>query len=111
MVAAMGNNTIIHADGAALKQEIAKNEVVLVDFWAGWCAPCKAVAPLIDRLATEFPGVRIVKVDAEAHKELLEEYEVQSLPTVQVYRSGERVEQLRGKIPYTLMQRALQNAS
>ncbi|WP_439617947.1 thioredoxin family protein [Shinella sp.] len=105
----MDSENIIHADGTALKQAISANEVVLVDFWASWCAPCRAMAPLIDRLASEFPAVKIIKVDAERHEDLLSEYEVQSLPTLQVYRSGMRVEQLRGKVPYTLMQRALQN--
>lgn len=105
----MANERIVHADGAVLKSALEKDETVLVDFWAEWCAPCRAMAPLIDRLAVEFPGVRIVKVDAQAHEQLLEQYNVQSLPTIQVYHKGERTEQLSGKVPYTLMQRALQS--
>lgn len=104
----MSSDRIVHADGTALKQEIAGNDVVLVDFWASWCAPCKAMAPLLDRIAGEYPGVRVVKVDAEAHEPLMAEYDVMSLPTILIYRGGERVEQLQGKVPYVLLQRALQ---
>ena len=107
----MADSRILHADGPALKGAIQGNETVLVDFWAEWCAPCRAMSPLIDRLAAEFPNVRIVKVDAQAHDNLLEEYDVQSLPTIQVYHRGQRTEQLRGKVPYTLMQRAIESVA
>ena len=100
---------IVHADGVSLKQEIADNELVLVDFWATWCAPCRAMAPSLERLVGEFPNLKIVKIDADAHEELLEEYDVKSLPTLLLYRSGNRVNQLLGNTPYTLMQRAIQS--
>lgn len=106
----MASQQVVHADGASLKREIASNELVMVDFWAAWCAPCRAMAPMLDRLAGEFPSLRIVKVDADANKEFLEEYDVKSLPTLLVYRSGSRVEQLVGKVPYALMVRAIQGA-
>lgn len=106
----MLNQQIVHADGASLKQEIAGNELLMVDFWATWCAPCRAMAPMLDRLAGEFPNLRVVKIDADANADLLKEYDVKSLPTLLVYRSGKRVEQLVGKVPYAIMQRAIQGA-
>ena len=81
----------------------------MVDFWATWCAPCRAMAPMLDRLAGEFPNLRIVKIDADANADLLNEYDVKSLPTLLVYRSGSRVEQLVGKVPYAMMLRAIQS--
>jgi thioredoxin 1 len=107
----MSSGKFIDADGADLKREISQDKVVLVDFWASWCAPCRAMAPLFNRLSAEFPNVQILKVDAEAHKSLLEEYDVRSLPTIQIYSSGKQIEKLQGKVPYTLMQRALQNVA
>lgn len=101
---------VVHADGPALLSHIRNDEHVMVDFWASWCAPCRAMAPLLDRLAKDFPQLRIVKVDAEAHKPLLEVYGVRSLPTLQFFRNGERVEQLMGKVPYEMMRRAVQGA-
>ena len=106
----MMSQQIVHADGASLKQEIAGNELLMVDFWATWCAPCRAMAPMLDRLAGEFPNLRVVKIDADANADLLKEYDVKSLPTLLVYRSGKRVEQLVGKVPYAIMQRAIQGA-
>ncbi|MEQ1714960.1 MAG: thioredoxin family protein [Hyphomicrobium sp.] len=104
----MSSQQVVHADGAVLKQEIADNEFLMVDFWAAWCAPCRAMAPMLDRLAGEFPNLRIVKVDADTNADLLKEYDVKSLPTLLVYRSGHRVEQLVGKVPYAIMVRAIQ---
>lgn len=106
----MNGEQTVHADGDALKTHIKEDDLVMVDFWAAWCAPCRAMAPMLDRLAKEFPSLRIVKVDAEAHKDLLGDYDVRSLPTLQVYRAGKRVDQLMGKVPYEMMRRAVQSA-
>lgn len=106
----MDGTQVVHADGDALLSHIRNDEHVMVDFWATWCAPCRAMAPLLDRLAKEFPDLRIVKVDAEEHKALLEVHDVRSLPTLQFYRKGERVEQLMGKVPYEMMRRTLQGS-
>ncbi len=102
---------VVHADGEMLTSHVRDDALVLVDFWATWCAPCRAMAPLLDRLAKEFPALRIVKVDAEAHKDLLDAYNVKSLPTLQVYRDGSLVDQLLGKVPYELMRRAVTAAT
>lgn len=106
----MEGEQMVHADGEALQGHIKDDDLVMVDFWATWCAPCRAMAPMLDRLAKEFPGLRIVKVDAEEHKQLLSDYDVRSLPTLQVYRAGQRVDQLMGKVPYEMMRRAVQSA-
>ena len=106
----MQGEQVVQADGETLQDHIQGDALVLVDFWADWCAPCRAMAPLLDRLASEYPQLRIVKVDAEAHKPLLEQYGVRSLPTLQVYRNGERVDELMGKVPYQMMRRAVDTA-
>ena len=106
----MLSEQVVHSEGTSLKQHIAENKLLMVDFWATWCAPCLAMAPMLDRLAGEFPSLRIVKIDADAHKDLLDEYDVRSLPTLLVYRSGERVDRLTGKVPYAMMRRAVEGA-
>ena len=63
---------------------------VLVDFWAPWCAPCKALAPTLDELAEEYGGeMEIVKVDIEANPKLAERFEVRGIPLLMVVKDGE----------------------
>ncbi|MBN9206922.1 thioredoxin family protein [Methylibium petroleiphilum] len=107
----MTTHRVVEADAEALKTHLQSPGLVMVDFWAAWCAPCRAMAPMLDRLAIEFPGVRVVKVDAETHKDVLETYGVRSLPTLQLYRNQSKLEQLIGKVPYELMRRAVLDAA
>lgn len=103
-------NRVVDTDAEGLKAHLQRSGLVMVDFWAAWCAPCKVVAPMLDRLAIEFPDVRVVKVDADAHKDILESYGVRSLPTLQLYRNGTRLDQLMGKVPYEFIRRSVLNA-
>ncbi|MCS3470103.1 thioredoxin 1 [Pseudomonas sp. JUb42] len=107
----MEGEQMMHVDGESLVRHIREDEFVMVDFWATWCAPCRAMAPMLDRLAKEFPSLRIVKIDAEEHKHLLNDYDVRSLPNLQIYRAGQRVDQLMGKVPYEMIRRAVASAT
>ncbi|MEA3274559.1 MAG: thioredoxin [Pseudomonadota bacterium] len=73
---------------------------VLVDFWADWCAPCRMLMPLLAGLADEYAGKFIVaKVNTEEERELASEYGIRSLPTVQLFKGGQAVEQFMGALP------------
>lgn len=107
----MANDRIMATDPEGLKTHLESDGLVLVDFWAAWCAPCRVVAPMLDRLVGEFPNVRVVKVDAEAHKDVLEAYGVRSLPTLQLYKNSQKVDQLTGKVQYEMIRRTVRNAT
>ena len=74
--------------------------LVLVDFWAEWCGPCKMVAPVLEALSTEFVDVlKVVKVNADEEPELVAEFGIGSIPTILVYKDGVRVKSFTGAKP------------
>ncbi|WP_339264552.1 thioredoxin [Solibacillus sp. FSL W7-1472] len=84
---------IVHATDQTFEQEIL-NGVVLVDFWAAWCGPCKMIAPVLEELDAEIGNeVKIVKVDVDTNQVTAENYQIMSIPSLLVFKDGE----LKGK--------------
>ena len=81
--------------------EVLKSSTpVLVDFWAPWCGPCRAVAPTVDALATEFAGrAKVVEVNTDEDQDIAVKYGVGSIPTLMVFKNGEMVERVVGNRP------------
>ena len=78
-------------------EETIKEGVVLVDFWAPWCGPCRMLAPAIDQLAQEFEGkAKICKVNTEDEPDLTAKYEIRSIPTILYVKDGKMVDQTIG---------------
>jgi thioredoxin 1 len=84
-------------DETNLSDTISGNDVVLVDFYADWCMPCKMLMPTVETIATEFEGRAVVgKVDSDANSQLAVEHGVSALPTILIFKGGEVVERLIG---------------
>lgn len=74
--------------------------LVLVDFWATWCGPCRMVAPILEQLAEEYAGkLKIVKVNADEESDLLGRFDISSIPTILVYNNGQIVRTIVGAKP------------
>jgi thioredoxin 1 len=80
---------------------------VLVDFWAEWCPPCHRLNPVLEQLAAEYPGLTIVKIDADDNPRAAVEYQAMSLPTLKVFRDGTVVQTLIGARPKAALESAL----
>ncbi len=86
----------IHVESAEHLQDlVTSHDVVLVDFWAEWCGPCKMLEPTVEELAAETDAV-VLKVDIDEHQDLAREEGIRSVPTLQFYKNGEQVERVIG---------------
>ncbi len=80
-------------------EETVKNGIVLIDFWAAWCAPCRAFAPVFEAAASRHPDVVFGKVDTEAEPGLAAAFQIRSIPTVMVLRDGVLLAAQPGALP------------
>jgi thioredoxin 1 len=108
----MASNDVVHLEDGTFEQEVLKSTTpVLVDFWATWCGPCKAIAPAVDELASEFKGrVKVAKLDIDHHQQVPQRYGIRSIPTLLVFKGGKVVDTIIGAVPKSKLADALNKA-
>ncbi len=91
-------STVKHFDGPTFDADVLRSGLpVLVDFYADWCGPCRAMAPLVEQLATELDGKVVVgKLDVDANQDLAIRYGVMGIPTLGLFRDGKLVDRMVG---------------
>lgn len=97
----MSSDLISHLNDSNFTDTVEKNPApILVDFWAEWCAPCRALAPVIDELATEFDGkVRFAKLNVDEAREVPAKFGIRGIPTLILFHNGKKVSELVGNQP------------
>lgn len=108
----MASNDVVTLQDATFDKEVLKSDIpVLVDFWAVWCGPCKAIAPHVDELATQYKGkVKVAKMDVDEHQQVPQQYGIRSIPTLLVFKGGRVVDTIVGAVSKSKLEDSLKKA-
>ena len=90
---------LIHFNESTFYEALNSKELMMVDFWATWCGPCKMLGPVIEQLAEEYEDITIGKVDVDECPALAQRYGIMSVPTVLFFKNGEEIERKIGAMP------------
>ena len=106
----MGN--VLEVSDQSFEQEVLKSTTpVLIDFWAPWCGPCKAIAPLVEQLAGEYAGrLKVVKMNVDDNPQTPSRYGVRGIPNLLVIKGGQVADQIVGAVPKAHLVKAIDTA-
>ena len=95
------SDAITHVTDESFDPEVLKSDVpVLVDYWADWCGPCKAIAPILDQVAREYEGkLKVVKINVDENQETPKKYNVRGIPTLMLFKNGNMEATKVGSVP------------
>jgi thioredoxin 1 len=100
---------LLEVSDASFPSEVLNSTIpVMVDFWAPWCGPCRAIAPMVEELATENAGsMKIVKMNVDDNSQFPMQFQIESIPTLIIFKGGQPVERITGARPKAMMQQII----
>jgi len=108
----MASDKVVQLTDDSFESEVTQSSIpVLVDFWASWCAPCKAISPLVDQLAADFDGqVKICKLNVDENPATPGQFGVRGIPTLILFKDGQVFDQVVGAVPKSQLEGLLKKA-
>jgi len=108
----VNDSSLLHVNDKNFASEVLQSNVpVLVDFWATWCGPCRAISPIVEELAKEFSGrVKITKLNVDENPAIPGQYGVRGIPTLILFKEGKVLDQIVGSVPKVRLKALIEKA-
>lgn len=105
----MAGLAVVEVNDASFEQEVLQSDQpVLVDFWAAWCGPCKALAPIVDEVASEYSGkLKVMKMDVDRNQATPMRYGIRGIPALLLFKGGKVADQIVGYVPKDTIARSI----
>lgn len=101
---------VLELTKANIKEVVEKNQLVIIDFWATWCAPCRRFGPIFEAVALKHPDIVFAKVNTENEVELADNFEIKSIPTLAVIKEGDIIFMQPGALPEEIFEQVVAKA-